>query len=96
MKAGLVLVAFLLLPAFPWAAAADDRTAYNQRRADTEMATFHRLDRNRDGVLTREEARGDVYFEPIFNDIDINRDGVITREEMRRYIERTYGVAPSV
>jgi hypothetical protein len=91
--AGLVLAALLL--ASPGAAVADDRAAYMQRRADTDMAAFKRLDRNGDGVLTRDEARGDVYFEPLFDDIDINRDGIITQQEMRGYIERTYGVSPS-
>lgn len=76
-------------------AAADDRQAYNQRRAEADMASFKRLDLNGDGLLSRDEARGDLDLGPRFNDIDINRDGVITPQEMRRYIEQTYGIRPA-
>lgn len=74
------------------AAVADERQAYNRRRAEADWAAFKALDLNRDGRLTREEVRGDLDFGPRFNDIDINRDGYITPEELRRYIELTYGV----
>lgn len=85
----------VLLGVMVWGAAADDREAYNRRRADADMASFKALDLNGDGRLTREEARGDLDLGPRFNDIDINRDGIITPEEMRRYIEQTYGIRPA-
>lgn len=85
----------LLLTAWSLSVAADDRTDYNRRAADADMAAFRQLDLNGDGRLTQEEAKGDLNLGPRFNDIDINRDGIITPEEMRRYIERTYGVSPS-
>jgi hypothetical protein len=91
IRSGLAVV--LAVAAF--AAAADDREAYNRRAAEADMAAFRALDVNRDGMLTRDEARGAVYFAPRFDDIDTNRDGVITLEEMRRYLERTYGVRPA-
>src|SRR5262245_9387311 len=74
------------------AAADEGREAYNRRAADADRAAFRVLDLNRDGVLTRDEVRADLYFGPRFNDIDINRDGVITPEELRRYLEQAYGV----
>lgn len=77
------------------AAMAADRDAYNRRAADTDLAAFHALDRDRNGALTPEEARGAVDFGSRFNDMDTNRDGIVTLEEMRRYIERSYGVKPA-
>ncbi|MBI3041598.1 MAG: EF-hand domain-containing protein [Betaproteobacteria bacterium] len=85
----------IALAAAACAVAADDREVYNRRAADADMAAFRALDLNGDGVLTRDEARGDLGFGPRFNDADINRDGVVTPEEMRRYIEATYGVKPA-
>lgn len=71
---------------------ADDRSDYNRRAAERDAALFSELDRNGDGMLTREEVQADLTLGPRFDDPDIDRDGVVTREEMRRYIERTYGV----
>jgi len=93
MKTRIMLAAILMLGASP--AGADEREAYNRRAADADMAVFRQLDLNGDGVLAREEARGDVHFGARFNDIDINRDGTLTPAEMRRYIEQTYGVRPA-
>jgi Ca2+-binding EF-hand superfamily protein len=89
------LVAALLV-GWSFAAAADDRTEFNRRAAAADMALYRALDLNGDGRLTRDEVRGDLRLGPRFDDIDINRDGVITPEEMKRYIEQTYGVSPSV
>lgn len=84
----------VLLAVSSVSAAADDRAEYNRRAAAADFATFRALDGNGDGLLTRDESRGDLNLGPRFDDIDINRDGVITPEEMRRYIERSYGAAP--
>lgn len=73
-------------------AMANDREDYSRRAAETDLAAFHQLDLNRDGVLTLEEVRADLNLGPRFNDIDTDRDGVATREELRRYIERAFGV----
>lgn len=77
------------------AAAADERESFNRRAAEADLAAFERLDLNGDGMLQREEARGEVAFSARFHDIDINRDGVVTRAEMLRYLEHTYGVRPA-
>jgi len=74
-------------------AAADARSDYYQRRAATDMASFHALDTDHDNRLTRAEVEGDNDFGPRFNDMDINRDGVVTQEELQRYIEQHYGVS---
>ena len=81
-----MLLAMAIAPA-----AADDRSEYNRRAAQADAAAFHRLDLDRDGRLTADEARPDLNFGPRFNDVDINRDGIVTQDEMRRYLERTYG-----
>jgi len=77
------------------AAGADEREAYNRRAAATDAARFQELDLNRDGRLSRDEARGDLHLAPRFDDMDINRDGIITPEELRRYLEQTYGFTAS-
>lgn len=71
---------------------ADERTAYYQRRAEMDLAAFNALDVNRDGVVTRDEIRGDNDFGPRFDDMDINRDNVVTRAELDRYIKLHYGI----
>jgi hypothetical protein len=73
-------------------AAADDKTVYNERAAARIGVLFQALDRNADGVVTREESRGDLNFGPRFADMDINSDNNVTREELQRYIEQRYGV----
>jgi hypothetical protein len=57
---------------------------YLKRVADNYRAAFSAYERN--GVVTRAAVRGDLFFEPRFDDIDINRDGVITRAELERFL----------
>jgi hypothetical protein len=57
---------------------------YLKRVADSYRAAFSAHERN--GVVARAAVRGDLFFEPRFDDIDINRDGVITREELERFL----------
>ena len=82
----------LLLSALAVAASADDRTDYNERVAERLVTLFQSLDRNADGVVTREESRGDLNLGPRFADMDINSDGKVTREELQRYNEHPYNV----
>lgn len=91
-----VLPAVVFLAAVAASAATpDDRTEYNRRAANADVAAYRQLDLNRDGRVTEDEARADLNFFPRFRDIDINRDGVITPEEMRGYIQRAYGIQTS-
>jgi hypothetical protein len=84
--------AVALLAASCATAFADDKAEYNRRAAERDTTLFSSLDRNADGALTREEARGDLTLGPRFDDADVNRDGIITREEMQRYVAQRYGV----
>jgi hypothetical protein len=72
------------------AAVADDKDAYNLRRATDDLSVFHRL--ARDGALHREDIEAGIDFAPRFDAADANRDGKVTAEEMDQYVTRTYGV----
>jgi hypothetical protein len=74
------------------AAAADPQAEYHRRNAERYVALFTSLDRNRDGMVARVEAEGDLQFGPRFDDMDINRDGFVTGPELQRYVEQQHGV----
>ena len=78
---------------FASAACATEAEDYRRRAAQRDVAMFDAEDRDKDGRLTIEEARGNIDLEARFNDIDINRDGVMTREELLRYVALRYGDA---
>lgn len=84
-----------LLLALAMSASADDRSAYERRAAARDLELFHSLDRDRDGMVTRMEARDDVNFLPRFDDIEVDMDGIVTRAELQRYIDQHYGNPPS-
>jgi hypothetical protein len=86
-----LLSVWLTLPGYGVVAGADDKADYDQRSAARYTALFQSLDRNRDGTVTRVEAKGDLSFGPVFDDMDINRDGGVTTAELQRYIEQRYG-----
>ena len=91
MNASRSLVLAALLAASTLASA-DERSDYYQRVAARDLASFHELDVDHRGFLTRAEIVGDNDFGPRFTDMDINRDGVVTLEELARYIRLNYGV----
>ncbi len=80
MKA-LTLVAAALIAGTAFAQAPPE---YLKRVADNYRAAFNTYERN--GVVTREQVRGDLFLGVRFDDIDINRDGIITREELERFL----------
>lgn len=57
--------------------------AMGQVQGQETSEQFKRLDRNKDGKVTKEEFSG-----PIFDQIDSNKDGVITAEEDRAFSRR--------
>jgi hypothetical protein len=71
-------------------AVADDRADYNRRSAERYIAMFHFADFNRDNVMSKGEAHGNIELEARFDDIDLDRDGNITRNELTRYIDTTF------
>jgi Ca2+-binding EF-hand superfamily protein len=85
-------IALTMLCCAVGAASADDKADYDKRAAARYTALFQSLDRNGDGVVSREEAQGDVNFLPRFDDMDINRDNVVSTDELRRFIESRFGV----
>ena len=70
----------------------NDQLDYERRVGSRYATLFESLDLNRDAMVSREEARGDLNFMPSFDDIDVNRDGLVTRDELRAYLERRYGL----
>lgn len=85
--AALVLLAVSV--AHAWA---DDKAEYDKRAVARYMQLFQSLDRNADGVVTREEAQGDLNLGPRFDDMDVNRDGRVTTGELHGYLERHHGM----
>lgn len=59
---------------------------YLKRVADNYRASLKAHDRDGDGVVTRDEVRGDLTLEARFDDIDINRDGRILPDELERFL----------
>ena len=84
-----------LLLTWTMSAGADDKVDYNRRAAARDLALFHSLDRNADGMVTRLEAHGDVNFLPRFDDMEVDMDGIVTTAELHRYLEQQYGVVVS-
>jgi Ca2+-binding EF-hand superfamily protein len=47
---------------------------------------FNRLDTNKDGKISRDEAKGPLQIH--FDQVDLNKDGFLDKEEVRRAVER--------
>jgi hypothetical protein len=74
------LAADTAAPAAPPAAA----SSAAPRDGATFGPTFHKLDSNRDGFLSREETAGIINFTTAFNDADGNRDGRLDPDEFAK------------
>ena len=97
-RAGLALsrgavLAIVALAAFVASANASDKRDYDRRSVERYRALFAQLDHDRDGVVTRVEALGDLDFGPLFTDIDIDRDDRVTADELTRYLGLHYAAA---
>ncbi len=68
------------------AAAALAPEDYVQRVAGDYRAAMRDHDYDRDGVLTRDEARTNLLLSGAFSAIDIDGDDRITQEEMDRFL----------
>ena len=65
------------LPMMAQASAADDNLVIAQRNP----TGFDRLDRNRDGYISRDEANGAAELDTRFSELDRNNDGKLSRDE---------------
>jgi hypothetical protein len=92
MKASASYAMAIALLALAGNACADARSDYYQRAAARDMAAFHALDVNHDGVVEHDEIIGDNDLGPRFRDIDRNGDGVATAAEAATYVRDRYGV----
>jgi hypothetical protein len=59
-----------------------DRSAAGRGKASS-AALFDRLDKNKDGFVTRDEARDATELQGRFAELDVDNDGKISRGEMR-------------
>jgi hypothetical protein len=79
----LILGAAFTLPLTAGAAGSDPArnspTAQEQR---TSSMNFERLDKNSDGYVSRDEARGNKNLESGFKGLDKNNDGKLSRSEL--------------
>lgn len=82
-KIWLVAAASLVVGGAALAQAPDE---YAKRVAENYRAAFKQADRNADGAVTRDEARGDLLFLPQFDAMDIDRDGRVTAAELERFL----------
>jgi Ca2+-binding EF-hand superfamily protein len=61
--------------------AAAQASAQSDKRSATTL--FERLDKNKDGFVTRDEARDAAELQGRFAELDVDNDGKISRQEMR-------------
>ena len=80
-------------PGSPASPGSIDQRSVTGRSSDS-AALFERLDRNKDGFVTREEARDAAELQGRFAELDVNNDGKISREEMQA-INAKPGAAPA-
>lgn len=78
-----VAAAFTTLLAAPAPAADDKAKAAPAGRTSPSAALFERLDKNKDGFVTRDEARDATELQGRFAELDKDNDGKISRPEMR-------------
>ena len=77
--------------ALPFAASADSDKPKSEKaagpaasgRTTGSAALFDRLDKNKDGFVTRDEARDATELQGRFAELDKDNDGKISRSEMR-------------
>jgi EF hand domain-containing protein len=84
MRLSASAIAFAFVAAAASAAVAPED--YVQRVAGDYRAAMQAQDYDRDGVLTREEARTNLLLSGAFSAIDIDGDERITHEEMDRFL----------
>jgi hypothetical protein len=97
----LVVTAAAAAFALPFAASADNDKPKSEKaagsaasgRATGSAALFDRLDRNRDGFVTRDEARDATELQGRFAEMDKDNDGKISRGEMRALDNERRGAA---
>jgi Ca2+-binding EF-hand superfamily protein len=75
-------------------AVAQDRAAYDQRNIARFTDLFQRLDADRDGIVTRTEAHGNLDLLPVFQDVDLDGDDAITAAELNRFLAARFGMRP--
>jgi hypothetical protein len=69
-------------PGSPASPGSIDQRSVTGRSSDS-AALFERLDRNKDGFVTREEARDAAELQGRFAELDKDNDGKISASEMR-------------
>ena len=63
--------------------------------ADLNAAAFDRLDTNKDGTLSREEAQADPAMRDAWSSLDAKNSGAISRDDFTRYLDARKPGAPA-
>jgi hypothetical protein len=89
MKASILIAAAVTAAFASLASVAGDKAALAQAGSNPHKAEragdglFNRLDADRDGYVTRDEARDATELQGRFAELDVNNDGKISRKEMQ-------------
>jgi Ca2+-binding EF-hand superfamily protein len=87
LAAALVL---LLIPSIAFAGKGEGRGKREGKRDPAKMAEriMSRLDANKDGRLSRDEAKSGPRMEKIFDRVDADRDGFVSKAELVAALEK--------
>ena len=85
MKAGILVGIAASMISFGALAAGTSAVTHPAPSSARQQASFHKLDRNRDGAISRSEAQQDPKLKEEFSKADKNGDGKVERGEFARF-----------
>jgi Ca2+-binding EF-hand superfamily protein len=92
MKILNAMIGTVLVALFTTAAVAGDDTQKDQSNAD---AKFQKMDRDKDGKLSKSEAKSDSVLSEEFAAVDQDSDGYVTEAEYAAMVQEPSQTSPS-